>query len=99
MHYILKIKEGSQVDVFGIKVTDFINRQKKTVLISSTFKAILKVLGKFYCQAQKLDFSIIMQIDVLGVQIKDLAFPIITVPSYFKLDKNLPKYDQLKIIF
>ena len=35
----------------------------------------------------------------VGTQIKDIAFPIITVPSFLKSDKNWPRYDLLKNLF
>ena len=76
-------------------------------MISRDFKAILKVIGHLYCNfgldrllAPKIRFfSILFQMESLGIQIKDLAFPIITVPSFSKSNKNWPRYVILKIFF
>ena len=64
-------------------------------MISRTYKAILKVIGHLHCNFgldrllnPKNDFSILFKIKCLGTQIKDLAFLIIRVPSFSKLNKN-----------
>ena len=62
----------------------------------SIFRGCTQALFKIKVNS-RLFFKLIFEIMNMGTQMKDLASPIITVPSFWKSDKNWPRYGMSKI--